>query len=117
MCWLADHDRSSLVPETSRYTLEELHAVFSQDTRKIIRTGWAQLKWLITGVGDNTRHSGRWVREEYPRLVPPRAFRDDQELEDVGGLASGSEVTNGAIAHRGTGTESRHFANTRDLEV
>ena len=78
----------SLVPETSRHTLEELDKVFSQSTQKIMRTGGAQLKWLVTGVGDKKPYRGRWIRDEYPRLVPPAAFRDEEELEDSGGIAT-----------------------------
>ena len=78
----------SWVPETSRYTLEELDEVFSQSTQKIMKTGGAQLKWLITGGGHRRPYRGRWVRNEYPRLVPPAAFRDEQELEDRGGIAT-----------------------------
>ena len=114
---MAENGCSSLVPETSRYTLEELHEVFSQHTSAIVRTGWAQLKWLVTGVGDTRRYSSRWVRSEYPSLVPPIAFRDEQELDDRGGLASGSEVTNGAVAHQSTGTTSRRPSATRGHDV
>ena len=78
----------SLVPETSRYTLEELHEVFSQSSQKIMRTGGAQIKWLTTGVGHRRPYRGRWVRDEYPSLVPRAGFRDEQELEDRGGIAT-----------------------------
>ena len=83
-----DSNYFSLVPETSRYTLEELDEVFSQSTQKIMKTGRDQLKWLITGVGRKKPYRGRWVRDEYPRLVSPAAFRDEQELEDRGGVAT-----------------------------
>ena len=83
-----DCNCSSLVPETSRHTLEELDKVFSQSTPKIMKTGGAQLKWLITGVGHRKPYRGRWVRDEYPRLVPPAAFRDEQELDDRGEIAT-----------------------------
>ena len=89
-----DSNCFSLVPETSRYTLEELHEVFSQSTQEIMKTGGAQIKWLITGVGRSRPYRGRWVRDEYPRLVPPAAFKDEQELEDRGGIA-----TNGLTRH------------------
>ena len=74
----------SLVPETSRYTLEELHEVFSQSTQEIMRTGRAQVKWLITGVGRKRPYRGRWVRGEYPSLVERAQFRNERELEDRG---------------------------------
>ena len=114
---LADNDYPSLVPETSRYTLEELHEVFSQDTRTIVKIGWAQLKWLITGVGDRRRESGRWVRSEYPCLVPRFADREEQELEDRGGLVSGSEAINDAATHTSAGTTSKRPTKARTLEV
>ena len=83
-----DSNCFSLVPETSRYTLEELHEVFSQSSQKIMRTGRAQVKWLITGVGDRVPYRGRWVRDAYPRLVPLAAFKVEQQLEDRGGIAT-----------------------------
>ena len=107
----------SLVPETSRHSLEELHKVFSQDTRKIVETGWAQLKWLITGVGDRGTYRGRWVRDEYPRLLPPAAFTDEQELEDRGGVATSPESTNGAITNHSTEIISRRPVTVRSPEV
>ena len=55
-----------------------------------MKTGGAQLKWLITGVGYKKPYRGRWVRTEYPRLVPPTAFKDEEELEDRGGIAMNS---------------------------
>ena len=112
LCWSADSKISSFVPETSRYTLEELQEVFSKDTRTIVRKGRAQLKWLITGVGERRGNHGRWVRSEYPSLVPRGAFRDEQELEDIGGLATQGNVTNGAVAAQGTGATSRRHVNT-----
>ena len=90
---------SSLVPETSRYTLEELDKVFSQSTQKIMATGGAQLKWLITGVGNQKPYRGRWVRDEYPRLIPPAALRDEQELEDRGGIATNGLTRRPRNAH------------------
>ncbi len=117
LCWLADDLCSSLVPETSRHTLEELHEVFSQRTSRIVVVGWAQLKWLITGVGDKRRDSGRWVRSEYPSLVAPSDFRDEQELDDRGGLASGSGVTNNGFANQGTGIMSRRPTNAHGDEL
>lgn len=114
---LADSDWSSLVPETSRYTLEELHEVFRQDTRKIVKTGWYQLKWLITGVGVKRGYHGRWVRSEYPRLVPHATFRGKEELQDRGGVASGSEIPNGGVSHGSAGITSRRPINTPSLGV
>ena len=116
LCWLADLC-SSLVPETSRHTLEELHEVFSQRTSRIVQVGWAQLKWLITGLGNKNRDSGRWVRSEYPSLVEPSDFRDEQELDDRGGLASGSGVTNDDFANQGTGITSRRPTNAHGDEL
>ncbi len=50
------------MPETSRYTLEELDNVFGFVTKDIINIGWAQIGWLLT-LG--------WARgHEYPELVP-----------------------------------------------
>ena len=94
-----DCNRFSLVPETSRHTLEELDKVFSQSTQKIMKTGGAQLKWLITGVGHRKPYRGRWVRDEYPRLVPPAAFRDEQELDDRGGIATNGLTRRPRDAH------------------
>lgn len=55
------------MPETSRYTLEELDNVFGFMTKDIINNGWAQMRWLLTG---------GWVRgREYPELVLRQADR------------------------------------------
>ncbi len=75
---LADYKRSRLVPETSQYTLEQLDHVFQKTTRTIVKVGWAQVWWLVSGAGPNGKGSGRWKWENYPRLVP----RTDDESCD-----------------------------------
>ena len=62
----------SYVPETSRYTLEELDNVFGLSMQQIRRKGVAQIYWLFT-LG--------WAHgRPYPELVPREAdhrFHDD----------------------------------------
>lgn len=91
---LADHKRSRLVPETSQYTLEQLDGVFSKHTLTIVKVGWAQVWWLVSGAGTNGKGSGRWKWENYPRLVPQTHsdVRDnfEQEMDERDGHGSGS---------------------------
>ena len=100
--WLTDNDGPSFVPETSRYSLEELDVVFSMDTKSIVAVGWAQVEcivavgwaqveWLLTG--------GRLKDHKYPVLVPRIADQDSgnypQELDDLGTLQE-TQISSGS---------------------
>ena len=64
------------VPETSRYTLEELDNVFNHNTTAIVQNGWTQIRWLLT-LG--------WRRgdeDPYPELVQREA---DSVFDDLHG--------------------------------
>lgn len=64
-----------LVPETSRYTLEELENVFNQRTDTIIHIGLAQI-WCLLTLG--------WIRRhQYPELVTREADRGFDDLQPV----------------------------------
>lgn len=89
------HVSLSLVPETSRYKLEEVDKVFRIKTSQIMSNGWAQLRWLL---GKKGRDSRRWVLKDYPELVG--RFNDrsshevEQEMDDREGSTGSSEAVN-----------------------
>lgn len=93
---LADYKRSRLVPETSQYTLEQLDGVFSENTLTIVKVGWAQVWWLVSGANPYGKGSGRWVWEDYPKLVP-QTHSDvhgnfEQAMDERHGDGSGSQA-------------------------
>ena len=45
----------------------------------VVKTGWAQIWWLVCGVGSNGSENGRWKLEDFPLLVP----RHDNERRKI----------------------------------
>ena len=114
---LADYKRSSWVPETSQYTLEQLHYVFSKDTSDIWRTGWAQVWWLI---GSKERGFDRWELKKFPRLVPRvdnehrNNFEQEiQETEMRGYSVNGGQENNGDAAPQASNSMNLRLRNAR----
>ena len=121
MCTPIDNLASSFVPETSRYTLEQLHDVFSEPTSTIVKTGWAQVRWLFTGKGKVETGRGRWDRSEYPVLVQRPADRNldvyEQEMDDGDRRQSETEVTSSAVENPRTALATERLRNTRSFDV
>ena len=83
----------SFVPDTSRYKLEEVDKVFRFKIGQIMSNGWAQMKWLAGEKGPDSR---RWVRNNFPELVPRSndMSTSEFELDDREASTGSSETVN-----------------------
>ena len=68
----------SFVPDTSRYKLEEVDRVFRFKVGEIMSNGWAQMMWLAGKKGPDSR---RWVKRNFPELVPRSNDMNTSEFE------------------------------------